>query len=351
MVSKRMDLRGFPAWLGVLVSLALLLAACGSSATATPEASVAESMAESMAESAEAEATATPVGERTFDAGSGSVTIEGIPERPYAWGFELIDILSVLGVEPVGFTSRNGGPLPPYLNTDWANAQQLGEPPALEEVVALDPDIILSDASNDNTAVEDIAPVLPVRANSYQDSLDQLLLIGEVFGKEQEAQDFVDMFNQELEDTQAQIADQPAVTSMVVYPGAEPGVLGMWLDSSFTGSLIAALGTDYALKVDELTGTDLEGDNADRATSFGLVQLGLEKIVQLDPDVIFVLGDEQFLTDLGQNPAWNSLSAVTGTRVYLFDRDKWSRARGPVAALEIVKEARHALYPDIFPES
>jgi iron complex transport system substrate-binding protein len=346
MAAKRGVLKATWTPLALLMAFVLLLAACGTATTASAEAS--ESAAAS--ESASEEASATPIGERTFDTGSGSVTITGIPERPYAWGFELIDILSVLGVEPVGFTSRNGGPVPEYLGVDWSDAVQLGEPPALEEVVALDPDIILSDASNDNTAVEDIAPVLPVRANSYQDALDQLITLGEMFGKEQEAQDFVDMFNEELADTQDQIGEQDPVTSMVVYPGAEPGVLGMWLDTSFTGSLIAALGTDYALKADELSGTDLEGDNADRATNLGLVQLGLEKVVQLDPDVIFVLGDEQFLIDLGQNPAWAALQAVTGERIYLFDRDKWSRARGPVAALEIVKEARHALYPEIFPE-
>lgn len=334
----------FPRWLGITAAVALLVTAC-SSPSASPSASTAAS-----ASQAEESAAETPVGERTFDAGSGAITITGIPERPYAWGFELMDILSVLGVEPAGYTSRGGGVVPDYLGVTWPNAQQLGEPPALEQVVALDPDIILSDASNDNTAVEDIAPVLKVRANSYQDALDQLSLIGEIFGKEAEAQAFIDDFNAELEDTQAQIADQPELSSMVVYPGAEPGVLGMWLDSSFTGSLIAALGTDYALKIDELTGTDLEGDNESRANDLGLVQLGLEKVVQLDPDVIFVLGDEQFLTDLGQNAAWTSLTAVTSERVYLFDRDKWSRARGPVAALAMVREARNALYPDIFPE-
>jgi iron complex transport system substrate-binding protein len=341
MTSQRLGRQGFPRWLAVTIAAALL-AACSSPGT-SPSASSSQAAATDSA-------AATPVGERTFDAGSGSVTITGIPERPYAWGFELIDILSVLGVEPAGYTSRGGGVVPDYLGVTWPNAQQLGEPPALEQVVALDPDIILSDASNDNAVVEDIAPLLPVRANSYQDALDQLALIGEIFGKEQEAQDFIDMFNQELEDTQAQIADQPELSSMVVYPGAEPGVLGMWLDSSFTGSLIDALGTDYALKLDELSGTDLEGDNEGRANDLGLVQLGLEKVVQLDPDVIFVLGDEQFLTDLGQNAAWSSLTAVTGERVYLFDRDKWSRARGPVAALAMIKEARNALYPDIFPE-
>ena len=342
MASQHLGRQGFPKWLGVTAAVALLVTACSSPA-ASPSAVTSE--AETSASAAE-----TPVGERTFDAGSGPVTITGIPERPYAWGFELMDILSVLGVEPAGYTSRGGGVVPDYLGVEWPNAQQLGEPPALEQVVALDPDIILSDASNDNTAVEDIAPVLKVRANSYQDALDQLALIGEIFGKEEEAQEFIDAFNEELEDTQAQIADQPELSSMVVYPGAEPGVLGMWLDSSFTGSLIAALGTDYALKLDELTGTDLEGDNESRANDLGLVQLGLEKVVQLDPDVIFVLGDEQFLTDLGQNAAWSSLTAVTEDRVYLFDRDKWSRARGPVAAQAMIREARNALYPGIFPE-
>ncbi len=135
----------------------------------------------------------------------------------------------------------------------------------------------------------------------------------------------------------------------MVYPGVEPGILGMWLDNSFIGTSVSALGMDYALKQSDLTPTDLEGTNGDRASSLGLVQLGLEKLVSVNPDTLFVLGTQDFIDSLAANPAWASINAVKNDRVYLFDRDLWSRDRGPLAAKLVLEQARHALYPEIFP--
>ena len=328
---------------------AMLVAACSSSSpTPTPApATTAPSMAPESAAPTTAPAPTFPM---TVDAGSGSVTINAAPQRIYAWGFQPMDELAALGVEPVGFSSRNGGPVPPYLGVTWSNAQALGEPPSLEEVVALNPDLIISDNSNDNTALETVgAPILKIRANSVKDAFDQLLLIGQITGKSDVAQAYTDAYNAELADTQTKIGAQPSVSTAIVYPGVEPGILGMWLDNSFIGTSVSALGMDYALKQSDLTPTDLEGTNGDRASSLGLVQLGLEKLVSVNPDTLFVLGTQDFIDSLAANPAWASINAVKNDRVYLFDRDLWSRDRGPLAAKLVLEQARHALYPEIFP--
>jgi len=180
--------------------------------------------------------------------------------------------------------------------------------------------------------------------------MSQLLTVGQMLGKEAEAKAFSEAFYAELADTQAQIAAAGGdpVTVMVVYPGAEPGVLGMWLDTSFTGSLVSALGTEYALTGATLGVADLGGVNAEYSVRYGLVQLGLEKVLELDPDVLFVLGTDDFVTELSGNPAWAALTAVQNGAVHVFDRDLWSRSRGPLAAKIMLEEGRAALYPDIF---
>jgi ABC-type Fe3+-hydroxamate transport system substrate-binding protein len=326
------------------VMVAVVAAACSGGATPSPIPTAAATPTAAPTEGP----TATPAFPMTIDAGYGAVTLDAAPQRIYAWGFQPIDEMAVLGVEPVGFSSR-GSKLPPFLNLTWT-AQALGEPPSLEEVVALEPDFIISDNSNDNTAVEAVGvPIFKIRANSVKDAFDQLALIGQIVGKEDVAAQFTADFNAELADTQAKIGAQPAVKTMIVYPGAEPGILGMWLDNSFIGTLVSSLGADYGLKQAELSSTDLEGTNADRATSLGLVQLGLEKLVQVNPDVLFVLGTQDFVDSLAANPAWASLNAVKDNRVSLFDRDLWSRDRGPSAAKIVIEQARYALYPDIFP--
>jgi iron complex transport system substrate-binding protein len=338
--------RGRGRFATVAAAAALLVGACTSGAP-TPAPTAAPTTAPTTAPTASpSEASTFPM---TVDAGYGAITLDAMPTSVFAWGYQPVDELAVLGYEPAGFVTRVEE-VPGYLDTTWPNAVALGEPPSLEQVVALEPDLIISDNSNDNTAIEDVgAPILKIRANDYMQAFDELILIGGILGLEDVAQQYTDEFKAELADTQSKIAAEPEVSVMIVYPGVEPGILGMWLDSSFIGTLIADLGTNYALKLDELGDTDLEGDNANRATSFGLVQLGLEKIVQVNPDVLFVLGDEAFVTSLGENPAWATLGAVANDRVFVFDRDLWSRDRGPAAARLIIEQAREALYPDVFP--
>ena len=290
----------------------------------------------------------TMIGERTFDVGYGPTTIDGVPERVYTWGLQQTETLSVLGIEPVGYTTRGDSPMPFWFDSEWTETTPLAQPPALELVVALEPDLILSDESNDVSAMRDVSPVLRMRANSYGQSMSQLRTVGEIFGLEDVAQEFIDGFYEELNETIAAIEGRDPVTVMVVYPGIEPGILGMWMDTSFTGSLVSALGTEYALTGRTLTVGDLSGRNLEFSTRFGLVQLGLEKIIELDPEVLFVLGTESFLADLAENAVWSSINAVANDQVHLFDRDLWSRSRGPLAALIMLREARAALYPDLF---
>jgi iron complex transport system substrate-binding protein len=369
------------AWrvLGALAALALLVAACGDDApVATPVApppetvvvtsivevpgeTVTEIVTETVTEVVTSIVTETVVvtsivevtpttviGQRTFDVGYGPTTIDGIPQRVYAWGLQQTETLSVLGIEPVGYTTRGDSPMPFWFDTEWTETTPLAQPPALELVVALEPDLILSNESNDVSAMRDVAPVLRMRANSYGESMSQLRTVGEIFGLEDEAQAFIDGFYEELNETIEAIEGRDPVSVMVVYPGLEPGILGMWMDTSFAGSLVTALGTEYALTGRTLTVGDLGGRNLEFSTRFGLVQLGLEKLIELDPEVLFVLGTESFLADLGDNAVWPTITAVANGQVHLFDRDLWSRSRGPLAALIMLREARTALYPDLF---
>lgn len=355
--------------IAALAAFALIAAACGDDDApaapvtvtsiveievpgATVTSIVTETVTSIVTETSIVEVEVTPttvIGERIFDTGYGPTTIDGIPQRVYAWGLQEAETLSVLGIEPVGYTTRGDSPMPFWFETEWTETTPLAQPPALELVVALEPDLVLSDESNDVAALREVAPVLRMRANSFGQSMSQLRTVGEIFGLEDVAQAFIDSFYADLAATTDAIAGRDPVSVMVVYPGIEPGILGMWLDTSFTGSLVSALGTEYALTGATLGVADLGGRNAEFSTRFGLVQLPLEKVVELNPDVLFVLGTEGFLSDLGENAVWASLAAVENGQVHLFDRDLWSRSRGPLAAQIMLSEARTALYPDLFP--
>lgn len=288
----------------------------------------------------------------TVDAGYGAVTLDYVPQRVFVDGVQGIEVLAVLGVEPVGWTTRGIETFPDWLDVDWSDSVNLGNPPSLEILVGLEPDFILGEFGNDNAPYEEIAPILAIRANSYEQSLTQLLQLGAVLDRQEEAQAFVDEFNQLIEETQAAIEGQESLLSTaIVYPGREPGILGMWLDQSHVGSIISALGVEHALKLAELTGSDLEGPNAFRAAQYRLVQLSLEKIIEVDPDSLFILAlpPDALITELSEHTAWAALTAVKEGRLYGFDRNIWSRSRGPVGAKLILLQARNALYPELFP--
>ena len=344
-------------WFALALTLAMIAAACGGDADettttqATQETTTTQAGEDTTTTQAPDETTTTEAMSQVYDTGYGEpVEITGVPQRTYVWGVQGMESLAVVGVEPVAYSNRFEA-VPPWFEVTWNEAQALGQPPAVENLVALQPDLLISDEGNDIVAISDLAPLLTLRANSFQDTIDQLRIIGDIYGNRAAADAFIAEFEANLAETQAQIdtgGEPPRI--MIVYPGVEPGVLGMWLDSSFIGSLLEALGTDVALKLEELTGDDLAGDNENRATSFGLVQLGLEKIIDVDPDALFVLGSpaEDFINELAGTAAWGTLRAVQEGAVYGFDRDLWSRSRGPLAMGLIIEEARYALYPDVF---
>ncbi len=290
----------------------------------------------------------------TVDAGYGPVTLDYVPQRIFVDGVQGIEVLAALGVEPVGWTTRGIEVFPDWLDVDWSDSENLGNPPSLEILVSLQPDLIIGEFGNDNAAYEEIAPTFVIRANSYEQSLSQLLQVGELLDRQAEAQAFVDEFNGLLDETRTAIQGQESqLSTAVIYPGREPGILGMWLDQSHIGSILSALGVEHALKLTELTATDLEGDNANRAANFRLVQLGLEKIIDVDPDSLFILAlpPDALIAELSENTAWSSLTAVSEGRLYGFDRNLWSRSRGPIGAKLILLQARNALYPDLFPDA
>ena len=61
----------------------------------------------------------------TVDAGYGSVTLDYVPQRVFVDGVQGIEMLAVLGVEPVGWTTRGIEVFPSWLEVDWADSENL----------------------------------------------------------------------------------------------------------------------------------------------------------------------------------------------------------------------------------
>ena len=106
-----------------------------------------------------------------------------------------------------------------------------------------------------------------------------------------------------------------------------PASLTVHTDQSFVGSFLEALGRKDQLGV------------KDGQTQY---ELSLEGLVALNPAalVLFAAPDETPVTDAWKtSPLWRKLSVVQRGRVYEFNRDDWTRGRGPLALKLMVAQA------------
>ncbi|MBO8163156.1 MAG: iron-siderophore ABC transporter substrate-binding protein [Brevibacillus sp.] len=335
-------------WLTMLLVFlvgAALLAGCGGQSTSQPEAGAAGG--EAAGTNANADGGEE---ERVFQTPGGEFRIKGIPKRVVGLSIESLDSLVALGVEPVGMALPPTG-VPEYLQEGLKNTTSVGDrrEPNLETILSLEPDLIVME-DNFSAAIKDelqkIAPTLSYRANSWEEAMEHHILLGDILGKKQEAEAFVSEFKAKLDEVKGKASGH--VSAMGMYMIGDE--YAMWLDNSFVGSILTSLGADYALKYSELTSEESAGENKELASESRLVKLNLEKLIELNPQVLFLMSNKDDLISekLKGNAVWSKLNAVQNGRVHEVDRNIWSRGRGPIAAKLIVEQAPPLLYPEVF---
>lgn len=244
----------------------------------------------------------------------GTLSLPAPARRVVALEYSFVDTLLALGVRPVGAAlGTQGGDrgAPPYLRPKVGGITHTGSrgQPSLEAMAAARPDLILADAlvHKDSAAgFARLAPtaVFPSRRADLDELNNQTLQIGRLVGREAAAR-------QLLADQKTLIAKARAFARK----NAPTFVAGVVTPTSFT---VHTQGS-FAVPV------------RDGQTQF---ETSLEGLVALNPQtpVLFTAPDEKPVTDTwAKNPLWQKLSTVKRGRVYTFDRDDWTRGRGPTA--------------------
>jgi len=273
---------------------------------------------------------------RKFKTELGVVTLKGIPKKIVTLSMAGTDAVLTLGVKPVGYTISNSNSTPVYLKNKLKGVQSVGtlSAPSLERITALKPDLIIIDQDYEFhkailSKLQKISPVVGFRANSYKESMSQLMTLGDIMGKKAQAKSFVNSFDSELNKSKAKLKDKNIdVLGFFVNKSG----INVWQDNSFSGTIFTALKANYAYK-------ERGGEYSDFQT------VNLEKILSIDPDLIVAYVDpgKSDLKDVSKNPIWPKLKAVKNKHVVQVNRDLWSRSRGPLAAKLIVKEATSIL--------
>ncbi|WP_412028582.1 ABC transporter substrate-binding protein [Deinococcus yunweiensis] len=264
----------------------------------------------------------------------GTLTLNSPAKRVVALEYSFLDTLIALGVTPVGAALGNQGGdrgAPPYLAPRVKGVPATGSrgQPSLEAIAAARPDVILADSLVHKDVLPQLgklAPtaVYPSRRSTVDELNAQTLAIGQLVGREAAARRL--LADQATLNAKARAFTKRAAPSFIAAV-VTPRTVTVHTEGSFVGSYLETLGRANALKV------------KDGQTQY---EVSLEGLVALQPQTLVLLTapDETPITETWhRNPLWQKLPAVARGRVYVFNRDDWTRGRGPLALKLMVGQA------------
>ncbi len=173
----------------------------------------------------------------------------------------------------------------------------------LEQLLSLKPDLVISDKNYDKVN-EDIKragiPLALVDVEIPENLIKSYEMIGKITGKETEAAEFINYYNEKTETIQKNAADITDADKKSVYFGQrEP---------------LSTLGDDYyEAQVLSLVG----GKNAAEGLSGGDNKVTIDQVYTWNPDMVILLPyNSMSVSDLLADSAWQSLPAVQKKEVY-----------------------------------
>jgi iron complex transport system substrate-binding protein len=284
-------------------------------------------------------ATATPES-RTVQHALGETEVVGEPERVVVLDTGELDAALALGVTPVGAVRTDvSDELPAYIQdagVDPADIENVGTiaEPNLEEIAALEPDLILSNAVRHPDIYEQLSSIAPtVFAEAIGETWkENLLLAAEALGRTEQAEQLLAEHDQRAGEVGALFRDV-AATQVSIVRFLDGTAVRLYGEGSFIGSVLADVG---------FARPPLQ------QTSETFVELGLEEIPQADADLLFysAYGEEggTVVQQVTGGQLWQGMPSVQEGRAHEVDDDRWFLAIGPLGA-ELVLDDLAELAP------
>lgn len=314
-----------------VASLALVLTACGSSETVTPE--------------PEGSASAQPVS--VTDARNKKVDLKAPATKVVALEWGVVEGLVTLGVMPVGIADTKG------YNT-WVTAAKLdpsvkdvgtrGES-SVDAIVALNPDLIITttdEAPNTIAQLEKAVPVLVIRGSDAKNAIPQMKtnldLVAQAVGKTDTAKTVLADFDKALADGKQKItAAGKTGESFTMSDGYKQGST-VSLRMYTTGSLLGAVAAELGLK----NGWTGAGDK-----DYGLAPTDIEGLTKIpNGNFLYIAskadGGDVFAEDLSKNAIWKNLPFVKSNDVHRLPDGIWMFG-GPKSTQQFIDAAVQAV--------
>ncbi|MBE9075817.1 iron-siderophore ABC transporter substrate-binding protein [Romeria aff. gracilis LEGE 07310] len=222
-------------------------------------------------------------------------------------GFFALD----LGVEPVGIWHSELTKILGIQQQIQA-IENIGDPPNLETLVALKPDLIFGWGGQEiYNQLSQIAPTVLKDWQHIGQWKEMLMYYADLLNKTKVAEQLMATYYQRIEEFRQRLGVPPNQIEVSVMR-VRPEVFDLELKQSFSGTIIEDVG--------------LRRPSAQQQDIFGLFDLSKERLADADGDVIFVwtygyqntvAKAAQFaLTNLQTDPLWQQLNAVKNNAVY-----------------------------------
>ena len=311
--------------------LAFSLTACGNEETATNQTQTEQSTTEQNTPSTESQ-TAEGTDTRTLtDAMGNEVTVPANPQRVIASYLE--DNLVALGITPAAQWSVNDGTsVQDYLQGELEGVPTIPHDLPFEAVQEIAPDLIIMDSASmveggKYEQYSKIAPTYVIGTEVNNDWRDELLRVGEVFGKKEQAEEALKQYD-------AKAADAKATLEKEV---GSPSVAAIWLVG----------GKFYVVSENLSAGAVMYGDlgltipavvkEISASATGNWSEISLEKLVELDAEHIFLInGDAGSDTSALSDALWNSVPAVKAGNVHEFSSTESWLYTGTIANSQII---------------
>lgn len=197
----------------------------------------------------------------------------------------------------------------------------------LEKIVSLRPDMVVMVAGAQDQSIAELRsrglPVTTIRSGSLADILSEAERLGQLTGRTTEAEELTSGMRLRLASVEAKVRGLARPTVLVVV-GTKP--------------LVVVGENNFIADIIDLAGAENVAAGAETAYP----QYSLEALLESDPEYIIFPEGLIDPAELGQDPRWQSLSAVAGGRLLFIDPDVLTRP-GPrsVQAVEQIAEFIH----------
>ncbi|AZB44331.1 iron-siderophore ABC transporter substrate-binding protein [Bacillus sp. FJAT-42376] len=306
----------------LLLSLTLLLAACGGKTETKKE-------------------EANPEEAYQIKHAMGEAKIPKKPERVVVLTNEGTEAVLAMGVKPVGAVqSWLGDPWYDHIKKDMKDVKTVGTESEvnLEAIAALKPDLIIGNKMRQEAVYEKLNAIAPtVFSETLRgDWKENFSLYSKALDREEEGKKVIGDFDKRIDSIKEQAGDKLSQKVSVVRFMA--GKTRVYYDDSFSGVIFKQLGIKHPEGTDKLFA-------ADQKDQF-MREVGKEAIPQMDGDMIFYFtyappGDTEAVKteeEFTKDPLWQNLNAVKNNKVYKVDDAIWNTAGGVMAANKMLDE-------------